>query len=77
MDLARRLDADGSLFRDLGLEKKVHRVIKSIHTCSWFQVPNHDEFLRTRKGSRQGCPLGGVLFNLSYAVALFEIDARF
>ena len=40
---------------------------------SWFRYGHRDSVIVTRKGGRQGCVFGGIVFNMTYAMALGQV----
>ena len=53
-----------------GVSKKLVSLIASLHSQAWFRYGTHDAYGATRHGGRQGCVLGGIVFNAAFAVAL-------
>ena len=64
---------NGCLLTQLGLPEGVVELIRSLHTGTWFRYADLDSVILTHKGGRQGCKLGGVIFNLIYARALHKL----
>ena len=54
----------------------VQELLTSMHSQSWFTFGGRPEHLIVSKGGRQGCRVGGILFNLSYARALKTLYMR-
>ena len=44
-----------------------------MHTGAWFKLQGDDKAILTLTGGRQGCKLGGLVFNLIYSVALKKV----
>ena len=74
-DLAAEIDK-GAVLEQIGVHPHVVALFSSMHSNSWFQVPNSSEYLVVSKGGRQGCRFGGVIFNLCYARALKKFYAK-
>ena len=45
-------------------------------TKSWAQFGDHPEVVVTQTGGRQGCQLGSIIFNATYAIAILEVHKR-
>ena len=60
--------------------EKVHpdirQLVADLHDGSWFYVQHSQQFAYSRTGGRQGCRLGGLVFNLMYAKATGEVRKR-
>ena len=66
------------MLEEMGVEKQAQRLLASMHDGSWFVVgddPDSD-VLEVRKGSRQGCRFGGMVFNLCYGRLQNKFRAR-
>ena len=57
----------------MGIDGMVRELIVSLHSGSWFQVGSSPDLVVARRGGRQGCKLGAIVFNLVYAVALSHV----
>ena len=69
-----------NLIRRAGTSSQLGDLIGDIHTAIWIvcsnKMPsNDDSVLWTKRGSRQGCPLGGIAFNLMYEQVLRKVRA--
>ena len=60
----------GPVFHQWGIDEKVIALINSLHTHSWFCYDDLETVISTYTGGRQGCKLGGTMFNSVYAQAL-------
>ena len=68
--MAAEIESTGGLLLALGAHPGAVELIKSLHTNSWFKFSDLDTGIISNKGGRQGCKLGGLIFNLIYAKAL-------
>ena len=48
-------------------------VIRSLHSFAWYKVEGLESYIVSKTGGRQGCKLGGVVFNISYALGLSRL----
>eukprot|EP00973_Karenia_brevis_P085560 11870192-Karenia_brevis.AAC.1 len=48
-------------------------MINSLHTNAWFKVGDLPSVVVTSTGGRQGCRLGGIIFNGVYERALAQV----
>ncbi len=55
------------------MHPKVIDLADDLHTNSWFQYGNLNSCVKTTKEGRQGCKLGGIIFNGVYNEALKEV----
>ena len=54
-----------------------HELLKGVHENAWFKLDGADgERIVTTRGGRQGCRLGGMVFNMIYAKALQEARSQ-
>ena len=74
--LAGELQEKGSLLDQLGVDKGITELLKSVHTESWFVRTGSDNAIVTSRGGRQGCKLGSIVFNLIYSRALRKLRER-
>jgi len=51
-------------------------LLRSLHTGSWFSCGSATELPAVKKGGRQGCRFGGVIFNMAYSRALKKFLAE-
>ena len=58
------INATGGLLSSLGLSECSLEMFKSLHTNSWFVYGGLDTVIVCSRGGRQGCRLGGIVFNL-------------
>ena len=75
-ELVAWIDETGGLMRAAGADEGVVALMASLHSGSWFQLPNDDKFIVSIAGGRQGCKLGALVFNSIYSVALARIRAE-
>ena len=69
-----------NLIRRAGTSSQLGDLIGDMHTATWIvcsnKMPsNDDSVLWTKRGSRQGCPPGGIAFNLMYEQVLRKVRA--
>ena len=74
--VAADIDSNGCLLTQLGLPDGVVELIRSLHTNTWFRYADLDTIIVTHRGGRQGCKLGGIIFNLIYARALHKLRGK-
>ena len=73
MNIDRLVREQGSVLEQMGLDGKVREIIISLHSGSWFKVGSSPDLVVARRGGRQGCKLGAIVFNSIYAVALSHV----
>ena len=65
------IDASGGIIRELGVGPDIHALLAGMHQGAWFRMDGPEaDFILTARGGRQGCRLGGLVFNMIYARAL-------
>ena len=74
--LHRDLQSDGGLLEFLGCDPSVCELINSLHTNSWFQIGNSEHVIVSNRGGRQGCEIGGHIFNMIYSRALHSLKHK-
>jgi len=67
------LGSKGPIFLQWGVDEKVIQLINALHSNSWFQYGDLDSCIVAKTGGRQGCKLGGIIFNSVYNEALNEV----
>ena len=60
----------GCVLQQWGVEQSTIEMVNGLHSKAWFQVPGHNEKCMTTTGGRQGCVLGGLVFNAAFSVAM-------
>ena len=75
-ELAAWIDDTGGLLLAAGADGSVVELVASLHSGSWFQLPNDDKYIVSIAGGRQGCKLGALIFNAIYSVALARVRAE-
>ena len=73
LNLIAEIDVNGSFFNSFGIDPGITEIIKSLHTSNWFRFAESDSILVSDRGGRQGCKLGGIMFNMLYARALHKL----
>ena len=63
----------GGLLEELLVPRHICDLVARLHEDTWFQLQAGGRFIVTRRGSRQGCRFGCVIFNAVYGVALAEV----
>jgi hypothetical protein len=74
--IASYISDHGCVLEQMGVDLSVIELIRSLHDRAWFQVRGGSAFLITKTGSRQGCKLGALVFNLLYAAVLGQFRLR-
>ena len=75
-ELSAWIDDTGGLLLAAGADGSVVDLVASLHSGSWFQLPNDDKYIVSIAGGRQGCKLGALIFNAIYSVALARVRAE-
>ena len=71
------IDATGGIIKELGVGPDVHALLTGMHQGAWFRMDGPEaDFILTARGGRQGCRLGGLVFNMIYARALRRMRER-
>ena len=71
--LVAELSGGGALLPRLGVDLGIAELLRSLHTNAWMRLTADSDYLCTRRGGRQGCRVGSIVFNLIYAIALHEL----
>ena len=74
--MAAEIDETGGLFKAIGVDEGAVELIKSLHTNSWFKYSDLHTGIVCNRGGRQGCKLGGLIFNMIYAKALHKLREK-
>ena len=67
--------AKGTILTEMGITGASAKLLKSMHSPSWFRMKGAKRKLVVRRGGRQGCLFGSILFNVVYGKALKEFYA--
>jgi hypothetical protein len=70
--IAAHIKEKGTVFEEMGLSKKVAALMNALHTRCWMRIGKRESVVTTFTGGRQGCKLGGSIFNLVYGRMLEE-----
>ena len=70
------LEEHGTAFEQMRVKTKIISVVRELHTNSWFQYEGCDTHVATTTGGRQGCKLGGIVFNSAYALVLIALRSK-
>ena len=67
-----------NLIRRTGASAQLGDLVGDMHTATWLvcsnEMPDNDDtVVWTKRGRRQGCPLGGIAFNLMYEQVLRKV----
>ena len=76
--IVREAITERNLIRRTGACAQLGDLVGDMHTATWIvcsnEMPDNDDLVVwTKRGSRQGCPLGGIAFNLMYEQVLRKI----
>ena len=76
--IVREAITERNLIRRTGTSAQSGDLVDDMHTATWIVCSNempdkYDLVVWTKRGSRQGCPLGGIAFNLMYEQVLRKI----
>ena len=70
------IDESGGILAELGVDTTTRELMNAVHHRAWFQLEDCDDaIIVSTRGGRQGCRLGGLVFNMIYAKALAEARA--
>ena len=67
--IIRTVDECGPALERMGASEGVTHLARSLHLGAWFEVDKSGNLLISRRGGRQGCKLGPMVFNIGYAFA--------
>jgi hypothetical protein len=70
------VQSQGPIFHQWGVEEKVIALISGLHSKAWCKYADSDQCIVSTTGGRQGCQLGGLMFNSSYAITLQMLHDR-
>ena len=60
----------GHLFEQWNVNKTAAAMAQTLHEGAWFKVGASESVITSKTGGRQGCKLGGIIFNSAYSIAL-------
>ena len=60
----------------LNVPQHLHLYVSQSHASSWFSTQGLDTVARTLKGTKQGDPLGDIIFNMIMSKVLRAIERR-
>ena len=60
----------GPMLQSWGVREHTIKMIRLLHSSSWFAYADLDSAIITRVGGRQGCQFGSTIFNSAYAITL-------
>ena len=72
-DALRSLIAEPTITERLGLDPHLAAMLTEAHSCTWFCVEGRELVAQSRRGSRPGCALADLVFNLAFTPALREV----
>ena len=61
---------EGCAFDRFGVDRGTRDIINEAHSMSWSRYGTSDTVIVQKRGGRQGCKLGALVFNSAYALAL-------
>ena len=73
-DALRAMIAEPAVVEKHGLDPHLAAMLTEAHCGTWFCVEGREEVARSRKGTRPGCSLADLVFNLAFAPALTDIQ---
>ena len=68
------LQDHGAVLQQWGVSEKTINLINALHSGAWFQYGECKDYVLTTLGGRQGCKLGGLVFNGVYAIPLRMLE---
>ena len=68
--ISQYIDGRGAQFAQWLINSTAADLVQSIHAGAWFRVGSSEFVITFYTGGRQGCKLGGIVFNNAYAIAL-------
>jgi hypothetical protein len=74
--LCEYIDKHGTAFEQMGIDPRVTALVRELHCMAWFQYQGCADYVYTMTGGRQGCKLGGIVFNSAYALVLIALRSR-
>jgi hypothetical protein len=74
--LVKYFSENGTVSEMLGLDARVAELVKGLHSAAWFKLGDLTTFMKTKIGGRQGCKLGGTVFNFIYECALEDVCVK-
>jgi hypothetical protein len=66
----------GTVLDTLNVDEKVQSLLNGLHSHAWFKYGNLESMIVSTKGGRQGCKLGGIIFNGIYERALAVVRGK-
>ena len=66
----------GDAFFQWSLDRKVASLINALHSKCWFQYDGCSDYAVTLTGGRQGCIMGGLVFNAGFGLAISFLKQR-
>ena len=71
--LKESIDREGGALARAGCAPGAIDMLRSLHSGAWFNIDGCSQPVVTRRGGRQGCKLGPVVFNTGYELPLARI----
>ena len=68
--ICKYISEHGTAFEQWGVDPKLSALVNGLHSKAWARYGECDSYIVSSKGGRQGCKLGGMVFNAAYALAL-------
>lgn len=68
--IADYLDANGCLCSQWCVDPLVAELLTGLHEATWLRYGELETVIHTLRGARQGCKIGGTVFNACYSIAI-------
>eukprot|EP00973_Karenia_brevis_P082262 11404024-Karenia_brevis.AAC.1 len=68
--IVEHIEQHGTAFEQMGVDKKVAALVNCLHATCWSMYGDLSSCITSVTGGRQGCKLGGDIFNLAYGQAM-------
>ena len=62
------------VLRQVGLPSHLIELLRDLHSNTWFTLQGHDKVVRFQNGTKQGDPLGDLMFNFAMAALVRELQ---
>ena len=74
--LADYLLQHGGILYQTEVPEHLVELVANLHTHTWFALSPEGRIIVTKRGSRQGCRFGALIFNIVYSVALLGLRQK-
>eukprot|EP00973_Karenia_brevis_P000916 126221-Karenia_brevis.AAC.1 len=68
--IAEYINTNGCLCAQWGVDPLVAELLCQLHQGTWLQYGSLETVIHTLRGGRQGCKVGGSVFNACYSIAI-------